>query len=148
MTRRQFGAVCGPAVSCLGSPSATPNMAVDWADGGGWWSEPSLGSTSSAVCVCAMKSGLTSMKHLWPCVRSPLLEGSAKARRCGDRVSRLVSLLCSRHLAEVDASSSGRLELLERGSPLRASFRRLRYSQAALSASSSLALFIAKCPSS
>jgi hypothetical protein len=39
---------------------------VDWADGGGWWSEPSLGSISSAVCVCAMKSGLTSMKHFWP----------------------------------------------------------------------------------
>ena len=27
---------------------------------------PSLGSISSAVCVCAMKSGLTSMKHFWP----------------------------------------------------------------------------------
>src|SRR5438094_6058078 len=40
--------------------------AVDWADGGGWWSEPSLGSISSAVCVWAMKSGLTSMKHFWP----------------------------------------------------------------------------------
>ena len=26
MTRRQSGEVCGPAVSCLGSPSATPNM--------------------------------------------------------------------------------------------------------------------------
>src|SRR2546430_17555641 len=34
-------------------------MAVDWADGAGWWSEPSHGSISSGDCACATKNGRT-----------------------------------------------------------------------------------------
>ena len=43
MMQRQSGKVCVNAASCLGSRSATPNMAVGWGDGAGWLNEPSLG---------------------------------------------------------------------------------------------------------
>ena len=39
------------------------DMAVDWADGAGWWNGPLLGSTSSADCVCAMGSGRISTRR-------------------------------------------------------------------------------------
>jgi hypothetical protein len=39
------------------------NMAVDWADGGGWWSGLLPGSANFAACVCAMRSGRIFMKH-------------------------------------------------------------------------------------
>jgi len=64
--RRRSGEVCVPAASRLGSQSATPSMVADWADGGGWWSGRSLGSTIFVDCVFAMKSAPTSMRRFWP----------------------------------------------------------------------------------
>ena len=43
MTLSQSAKVCVPAAWCLGSRSATPNMAADWGDGDGWSNGPSLG---------------------------------------------------------------------------------------------------------
>jgi hypothetical protein len=63
MTRRQSGKVYVPAALCLGWPNAAPSMAVDWADGGGSWNEPSPGSISFAACAFAMKSEPTSTKR-------------------------------------------------------------------------------------
>jgi len=63
MTRKQSGKAYEFVGSGLGSPSETPNMAVDWVDGDGWWNEPSPGLVSFAACACGMKSGLTSTKH-------------------------------------------------------------------------------------
>jgi hypothetical protein len=62
MTPKRSGKVCVPATSSLGLPNETLIMAADWADGDGWWSEPSLGLISFAACASAMKSEPTSMR--------------------------------------------------------------------------------------
>jgi hypothetical protein len=51
-----------PAASYLGSPSATQNMAADWADGAGSSSGRSHGSISFADCASVVRSEPTSMK--------------------------------------------------------------------------------------
>jgi hypothetical protein len=76
MTLSQSGKVCAPAALYLGSPSATPNMAADCADGAGGGADLRLVESIPAAARSLRKAGGHSRGIPIHGVRSDLLEHS------------------------------------------------------------------------
>jgi hypothetical protein len=81
-TPRRYAAVSGLVTSCPCWPCGAPSMAVAWAGGGGSWSAPFPGSTSSGACASATTSAPTSTKRSSRSV-ARWFAGSRCARRGG-----------------------------------------------------------------
>jgi hypothetical protein len=85
MRQKRSGEVSVPVTSCLGLPSVTPKMAVDWGDGAGWWNELCLAESVSSPASSLRKARRHPRSVSGLGLRSPVLECSRKAWHMGGR---------------------------------------------------------------